>query len=52
MSLEQLREFSTLIDNEVYDALSLERTLNTKSQTGGTARNMVDEALQVARKQM
>ena len=52
MSLEQLREFSTLIDDDVYDALSLERTLNSKSQTGGTARNTVDEALQVARKQM
>ena len=46
MSLEQLREFSTLIDDDVYDALSLERTLNSKSQTGGTARTAVDEALQ------
>jgi len=52
MSLEQLREFSTLIADDVYDTLSLERTLNSKSQTGGTARNTVDEALQIARKQM
>ena len=52
MSLEQLREFSTLIGDDVFDVLSLDRTLNSKSQTGGTARNTVDEALQVARKQM
>jgi argininosuccinate lyase len=45
--LEQmdLREFSTLIEEDVYDALSLERTLAAKSQIGGTAREVVDKAL-------
>ena len=45
--LEQmdLRRFSTLIDEDVYDALSLESTLAAKSQIGGTARKMVDKAL-------
>ena len=32
------RQFSTLIEDDVYDALSLERTLSSKSQIGGTAR--------------
>jgi argininosuccinate lyase len=50
MPLDQLREFSTLIENDIYEALSLDRTLNSKSQIGGTARNMVDEALRAARK--
>ncbi|HKY45638.1 MAG TPA: argininosuccinate lyase, partial [Pyrinomonadaceae bacterium] len=50
MTLDQLREFSTLIEDDVYEALSLDRTLNSKSQIGGTARNMVDEALASARK--
>ena len=45
--LEQmdLRQFSTLIDEDVYEALSLESTLAAKSQIGGTARKMVDKAL-------
>ena len=50
MSLDQLRELSTLIEDDVFEALSLERTLNSKSQIGGTARNVVDEALASARK--
>ena len=45
--LEQmdLGQFSTLIDEDVYDALSLESTLAAKSQIGGTAREMVDKAV-------
>ena len=50
LELDQFREFSTLIEVDVYDALSLEQTLNSKSQIGGTARNVVDEALASARK--
>jgi argininosuccinate lyase / amino-acid N-acetyltransferase len=40
-----LREFSTLIEDDVYEALSLERTLAAKNQIGGTAREVVDQAL-------
>ena len=47
MSLE---EFSTLIEADVYEALSLERTLGSKSQMGGTAREMVNAALVEARR--
>ena len=45
-----LSEFSELIGEDVYEALSLERTLGSKSQTGGTAREVVDAALREARK--
>ena len=38
-----------MIDEDVFDALSLERTLGSKSQIGGTARDLVDAALEVAR---
>ena len=50
LGLDQFHEFSTLIEADVYEALSLEQTLNSKSQIGGTARNVVDEALAAARK--
>ena len=49
MSLDELRTFSALIDEDVYEALSLERTLRSKSQIGGTARAIVDAALTRAR---
>jgi argininosuccinate lyase len=49
ISLDELREFSRLIDNDVYLALSLEQTLNSKSQIGGTARETVSLALEDAR---
>ena len=51
MTLEQLREFSNLIEDDVYEALSLDRTLNSKRQIGGTARSVVDEALKAARQE-
>jgi argininosuccinate lyase len=45
LGLDELREFSSLIDDDVYQALSLERTLDSKSQIGGTARELVEAAL-------
>jgi len=49
MKIEELQKFSTLIDTDVYKALSLEQTINAKSQTGGTARAKVKESLARAR---
>jgi len=50
LELEELRQqFSPLVSEDVYEALSLERTLATKSQTGGTAPERVREALVAAR---
>jgi len=50
LSLAELREFSELIDADVYEALTLEQTIKSKSQTGGTAPDAVNEALATARK--
>lgn len=49
LSLEDLRSFSPLIDQDVFASLSIEQTLATKSQTGGTAPERVKEALAAAR---
>ena len=49
LTLEELRAFSPLIEQDVYDALALAQTLDTKAQTGGTAPARVAEALAAAR---
>ena len=50
LSLDEMKSFSELIDKDVFECLSLERTLSTKSQTGGTSAVRVMEALAEARK--
>ena len=49
LSLDDLRSFSPLIEQDVFECLSLERTLATKSQAGGTAQKRVAAALIAAR---
>jgi argininosuccinate lyase len=49
LPLEEMRVFSPLIEEDVYAALSLEETLGTKAQTGGTSPARVAEALAAAR---
>jgi argininosuccinate lyase len=49
LELEELQQLSPLIGEDVYEALSLEQTLATKSQTGGTSPARVREALAAAR---
>ena len=50
LSLDELRSVSALIDTDVFEALSLESTLETKAQIGGTSPSRVSEALVAARK--
>ncbi len=52
LALEEMREFSDAIDADVFDALSLERTLASKNQTGGTAPERVFEALEAAKRDL
>jgi argininosuccinate lyase len=52
LPLDDLRSTSSLIDADVFEALSLEHTLGTKSQFGGTAPKLVAEALTAARKSL
>lgn len=49
LALDEMQTFSPLIEDDVYEALSLERTLATKAQTGGTAPERVAQALADAR---
>ncbi len=49
LSLDELKSFSPLIGPDVFESLSLEQTLATKSQAGGTAPEQVAEALAKAR---
>src|SRR5713226_3900214 len=49
LSMTDLKSLSTLIEQDVFASLSLERTMATKSQTGGTAPARVSEELEWAR---
>ncbi|MDQ3750602.1 MAG: argininosuccinate lyase, partial [Acidobacteriota bacterium] len=52
LSLEEMREFSEIIDEDVFHALSLEQTLASKNQIGGTAPERVFEALESAKESL
>ena len=52
LSLAELREFSPLFADDVHIALSLEQTLSSKSQMGGTAPKVVASALAAARQSL
>jgi len=52
LSLDELKSFSPLFEDDVTDALSLEKTLATKSQIGGTAPERVAAELPMARKRL
>ncbi|HEY3037683.1 MAG TPA: argininosuccinate lyase [Pyrinomonadaceae bacterium] len=52
LSLDELHSFSDKFESDVFNSLTLEKTLATKSQTGGTAPERVGEALAVARKSL
>jgi argininosuccinate lyase len=49
LALVDLKAFSPLIEQDVFQSLSLEQTLASKAQTGGTAPERVAEALAAAR---
>jgi argininosuccinate lyase len=49
LSLDELQSISSLIEDDVFEVLSLTKTLETKSQAGGTSPLRVAEALAAAR---
>ena len=49
LSLDDLRSFSNEIEGDVFESLTLEKTLGSKSLAGGTAPERVAEALNAAR---
>lgn len=52
LSVAELREFSTIFDENVHLALSLEQTLKSKSQIGGTSPELLTAALAQARESL
>jgi len=49
MSLEELREFSPLIERDVFDVLTLEGSVKARNHLGGTAPSQVLAAVHRAR---
>jgi argininosuccinate lyase len=50
--LAELKEFSELISEDVFETLSLERTLKSKSQVGGTSPELISATLAQARESL
>jgi len=49
LELAEMQKYSSEIEPDVYDALSLEQTLRTKNTIGGTSPEQVEKALRKAR---
>ena len=52
LSLSEMNQFSEQIEEDVFDALSLEQTLASKNQIGGTSPERVYEALESAKEDL
>jgi argininosuccinate lyase len=52
LPLAELKEFSELINADVFETLSLERTLKSKSQVGGTSPELISATLAQARESL
>jgi argininosuccinate lyase len=51
LSLEEFRAFSTKIDEDIYDYVTLEASVNARRATGGTAREAVQREIDRARRE-
>ncbi|MBE0575818.1 MAG: argininosuccinate lyase [Desulfuromonadales bacterium] len=49
LSLEEFQQFSTAIDADIFDHVTLEASVNARKATGGTARSAVEKELVLAR---
>ena len=52
LSLQEMRKFSEIIEKDVFEHLSLEQTLASKNQIGGTSPEKVLEALEHAKESL
>jgi len=52
IGLESLREFSPLFEDDVYQSLSLESSISSKSAAGGTSLEQVNASLRKARNEL
>ena len=46
LTIEEFKEFSSLIEEDVYDAISLETCVNERKIYGGPAKEAVETAIQ------
>lgn len=49
LSVDEFRQFSDLIDTDIYDFVTLESSVNARTATGGTARCAVEREIALAR---
>jgi len=49
LSLDELRQFSDVIEQDVFDVLTLEGSVNARNHLGGTAPEQVRAAVKRAR---
>ncbi len=52
LTLTELQEFSTTIESDIFELLSVEGSVNSRISTGGTARVQVERALEHAEQQL
>lgn len=52
LTLAEIKEFSDVIDKDVFEVLSVEGSVNSRISTGGTATQRVEEAVHTAELQM
>jgi argininosuccinate lyase len=52
LTLAEIKEFSDVIDKDVFEVLSVEGSVNSRISTGGTATQRVEEAVHAAEIQM
>ncbi|HEX6730444.1 MAG TPA: argininosuccinate lyase [Pyrinomonadaceae bacterium] len=52
LEVMELKTFSPVFDNDVYESLTIEQTLRSKSVTGGTSPDAVDRAMSEARERV
>ena len=52
LSLAELQQFSELIENDIFDVLTIEGSVDSRTSTGGTAGVRVKEALERAEQQL
>jgi argininosuccinate lyase len=46
LSMEEWKSFSAMIEEDIYDSITLEASVNARRATGGTARERVKEEIE------
>jgi argininosuccinate lyase len=52
LTLKELKSFSPLIEKDIYDLLTIEQVINRKKSLGGTAKENVMAAIDMAEKSL